>query len=272
MHRKWFLHTLFLLLILQVSSCERDHTIKANQTVVIIKADDLGNMTPNWQKYISMTIDNNIASSIGVITKNMTDRATIEKVKEYSNLKNDKGESILEFWNHGYDHSKTNKIYEFNGTDLTSQINDIKRSQTFFKDSLGLVCTTFSAPYNQSSKVTYEALKSFHEIKIWMCYQRNEKQFHSTWINPYFTKVKSNQSKIILDVKSESVYHIPFVSVEAFFKANKYAPYLVIQIHPNAWQDHDYADFQSLIEYLKTKNVIFMTPLQYFNYLTNEKN
>ncbi len=266
------LNLFFLFLVLQLISCERDHTINADQTVVIIKADDLGNITPNWQRFISMTIDNNIASSIGVISNNMTEKATIEKVKEWSVLKNVKGESNFEFWDHGYDHSNTNNIYEFNGTDLASQIDDLKRSQNFFKDSLGLICSTFSAPYNQSSNVTFEALKLFPEIKIWICYQRIEKQSHSSWINPNFSSVKYKQSHILLDIKVEAVYHIPINSVKSFFNANKFAPYLVIQIHPNAWTDNDFSDFQTLIDFLKTKHVIFMTPVQYFNYLTNEKN
>ena len=274
MQRIKLLHILLIAFAFQLGSCEGDQALKskANQTVIILKADDLSNMTPNWQQFIDITIENNIASSIGIISKNMTDHTTINEIKEISHLKNDQGEFVVEFWNHGYDHSGSNNTWEFKNVDLASQIDHIRRAQKFFLDTLGFRSNTFSAPFNQTSQETYTALKSFPEIKVWMCYQKLEKQYHADWRSPFQSVYKANQDHIILDIKIETVYHLPLKEVKKFFNNNKHLPYLIIQVHPNTWDSGDFGDFQALIDFLKERNVIFMTPFQYLNYLTSETN
>jgi len=45
----------------------------------------------------------------------------------------------------------------------------------------------------------------------------------------------------------------------------------VIQIHPNPWEDDDFADFQRMIDFLKDKKVTFMTPDEYYQFLKSTK-
>jgi len=268
-----------LFLIFHLSSCKSDDAseiiqpeadLVANQTVVIIKADDLRNLTPNWQLFIASSIKNTIPVSIGIIARDMTIASTIKEVKRISTLKNSNGDLSVEFWNHGYDHSNPKKKkWEFNGFDYSHQVSDIKRSQEFFKNTLGLTCNSFGVPYNQSSELTHEALEEFPEIKVWMCFQKIEKQFHPEWINPNLSNISSTQSKILLDIKCQSIYDVPFQSVKKYLNAKPNIPYLVIQIHPNVWDAKDFLDYQNMIDYLKSKNVIFMTPFQYYNHLIN---
>ena len=215
-HRLNILMTFFLSVILVFSSCEPDHTINSNQTAIIIKADDLGNMTPNWEKFIAKSMENNVPVSIGIIAKNMTSASTKTKVRELSQTRNTAGQLSFQFWNHGYDHSRINNIEEFKTPDLAYQVEHIKLAQEFFKDSLSIDCDTFSTPYNESSNITSEALKSFPEIKIWMCYQHTEKQFHTSWPNPYFNKITAGIYQILLDIKCEAVFHIPIENVKMF--------------------------------------------------------
>ena len=270
LHRISKLTTHLLFLILFFSSCgEPDHSINANQTVIIIKADDLGDMTPNWEQFISKSMENNVPVSIGIISKNMTSALTKAKVKELAESHNNIGQLSIQFWNHGYDHLRTNNIEEFKTPDLAYQTDHIKLAQNFFKDSLGIDCNTFSTPFNESSNITFEALKSFPEIKVWMCYQRHEKQFHTSWINPNSNKVGARQDQILLDIKCESVLQVPSKSVKMILEKNKHLPYLIIQIHPNTWKDQEFQDYQALLDYLKAKKMIFMTPQEYYSSLKN---
>ena len=40
-------------------------------------------------------------------------------------------------------------------------------------------------------------------------------------------------------------------------------PVLVLQGHPDQWNDTRWEGFVNIITYLKTKNVVFMTPSEY---------
>ena len=267
LHRVSKLTIHFLFLILIFSSCEPDHSINVNQTVIIIKADDLGDMTPKWEQFISKSMENNVPVSIGIISKNMTSAATKSKAKELAQSHNNVGQLSIQFWNHGYDHLRTNNVEEFKTPDLVYQSEHIKLSQDFFKDTLDINCDTFSTPFNESSDITFEALKSFPEIKVWMCYQLHEKQFHTSWVNPNWNIIGVGQNQILLDIKCESVLHVPSKSVKMILEKNKHLPYLIIQIHPNTWNDQEFQDYQALLDYLKEKKMIFMTPQEYYRFL-----
>lgn len=257
----------FFAFIFILISCNPDNLIYSDHTIIIIKADDLGNMTNNWQNFISKSVENDVPVSIGVIASHMTDDSTKIKVRNLSKLRSKTGNLLLEFWNHGYDHSRDNNVEEFRIPNLAYQIDHIKRSQVFFKDSLGIESTTFSTPFNESSDTTFEALKHFPEIKIWMCYQRKEKQFHTSWIDPDFNVLKPTENQILLNVRIQAVFHLPLIMLKRIVDSNTHPPYLIIQIHPNTWEDHDFEDYQTMIDYLKQKKFIFMTPQQYYLYL-----
>ena len=37
--------------------------------------------------------------------------------------------------------------------------------------------------------------------------------------------------------------------------------------HVARWSDEDIAKFKELVEWLKTKNIVFMTPTDYYNFI-----
>jgi peptidoglycan/xylan/chitin deacetylase (PgdA/CDA1 family) len=226
-------------------------------------------MTSNWERFISKSREYNIPVCIGIISKNMTSAATKARVKELALSRNNDGKLLIQFWNHGYDHSRINKIEEFKTPDLAYQIEHIQLAQEFLKDSLDIDCDTFSTPYNESSVITFDALKLFPKIKIWMCYQQQEKQFHSSWIDPNLNKLNAGYAQILLDVHCLSVNYVPTKSVKLYLERNKQLSYLVIQIHPNVWKDQEFNDYKALIEYLKLKKMNFMTPHEYYDYLVS---
>ncbi len=44
-------------------------------------------------------------------------------------------------------------------------------------------------------------------------------------------------------------------------------PYLSLQGHPNQWDDQRWAGFVEIIEFLKSKSCVFMTPSEYIQSL-----
>src|SRR5882757_9713809 len=69
--------------------------------VIIIKADDLGDVGPNtsnWSKFMKIVIDSNICASIGVISNTVSNPS---QIKTYAALTQTNSMSpVFEFWNH----------------------------------------------------------------------------------------------------------------------------------------------------------------------------
>jgi len=266
--RKHILFIIIFLNVLFIQSCRDDISLNApNGLIVILKADDYGEASENWNRFIKMIIDDSINANIGVIPRNVKTSSSISDIRRISNLKNSKNSPIIEFWAHGYDHSYTGKIPEFQTNNLDYQIDHIKKAQSFFSDTLNISNNTFSTPFNSSSINTYFALKKFPEINIWMCYQENENQFHTEWKDPNLHVIKKSDKNILLNITYTSLGKFTPSNIMNNFEIDKKRAYIIIQIHPAFWNDEIFVDFEKLIYFYKTKKAIFMTPNQYLNYL-----
>lgn len=257
----------FLLALLLFFSCEPEKYDLESRPVVILKADDLGNLTPNWERYIELIESNDICGSIGIISSFVTDKQSITRIREIANKKNSDNESLIEFWNHGYDHSEKDHTTEFWGTSKAYQIEHIRRSQIFFMDTLGIECNTFSAPFNRTSLATYNALDDFPEIKILMIYRPSERNDENNWKDITRKWGKTNKKRVRLKVTVQSVYDVPYETIRKHANVMATNEYMIIQIHPNAWDEHDFLVFQKTIKFLRKKRFRFMTPRQYYKYL-----
>lgn len=235
--------------------------------VVIIKADDLGNMTPNWERFIHMVEKNSICASIGIITSHVTNQNSIQEIKEITTYQQINGEPVIEFWNHGYDHSGDKNNSEFFGTSLEYQTDHIKKSQQFFIDSLGINCVTFSTPFNRTSAETYQALTHAPEIHILMTAQKTEIYEKEKWVEIAKKPSKYNSFRIRLNIQFRSVSDVPLDKIKKHITSINDNAYVVVQIHPNLWDEKDFSDFQDMINLFKRKQVQFMTPQQYYKFL-----
>lgn len=264
-----FFITLFFLFSLLLSSCNEDVSLNApNGLIVIIKADDLGETNPTWNKFMKMVEDNEICASVGIITKNVTTNESIEEIKRVSNILQPNKFPVIEFWNHGYDHYRNGKVHEFQGTDLLLQNNHIQYVQDFFILNLNLTSKTFSAPYNKTSEETANALRHFPEINVWMCYEKIENRYQKSWKDPKKKLITLTDLNIMLNVDYLYVNSFPIDKVISNYKYDKKKPYILIQIHPGGWDDSEFAKFKELIDFYKIGNrATFMTPYQYYQYL-----
>ncbi|MDD3479998.1 MAG: DUF2334 domain-containing protein [Paludibacteraceae bacterium] len=254
-------------LLIMLPSCESFIYKSTPNMVVIIKADDLGNMTPNWERFIHMVEKNNICASIGIITSQVTSHNSIQEIKEIANHQQINGEPIIEFWNHGYDHFAELNKTEFWGTSVRYQIKHLQKSQQFFTDSLGIHCVTFSTPFNKTSAETYQALTKSPDIDILMTAQKTEIYEKEKWVEVTKKPSKYNSFRIRLNIQFLSVSDIPLNKIKKHISSMNSNGYVVVQIHPNLWDEKDFSDFQDMIDLFKQKQVQFMTPQQYYKFL-----
>jgi len=255
-------------------SCNDNIRLNApNKLIVILKADDLGDTTANWNRYIKVIADQGICSGIGIIAKNVHHKS-FSAIREYANLKQEDGSPVIEFWNHGYDHfeSKTDEKREFYDTSFRFQFEHMERAQHFFSDSLHINCSDFGAPFNRTTCITSSVLEHFPDIKIWQQFGKTEQYFHTDWKDPKFTYISSADKHIILSLDYLSLYELEAQDVKKNFNKDLMKPYIVIQIHPAIWNDKIFQSFDSIINFYKASNkVVFMTPNQYYVFLRSNQ-
>jgi hypothetical protein len=261
-------------LVFTSQSCHEDILLNApNELIVILKADDLGETSANWNRFIQAVINDSINASIGIIPHKVKTIGSISEIQRVSNLKlSDNTTPVIDFWVHGYDHSMNGKIAEFQTNDKNYQIDHIRKAQKFFSDTLHISNNSFGAPYNNTTTNTYLSLKNFPEIKIWMCFQSVEKQFHTDWKDPNMQVIRNTDKYLLLNVTYTSLSKLSTSEIINNFERDKKRAYVLIQIHPAGWNDATFEDFEELVYFYKMKGAVFMTPNQYYNYLQNKNN
>lgn len=266
--KKCCLLSLLSLFALLQAGCS-DNITPDQPLVVIIKADDFNDYSTNWQRFFAILQQNDISAAAGVTsTLISSNHSAIIKIRELSGLRRSNNQPLIEFWNHGYDHAGDNgDSPEFDNSDVDLQKKHLQLAQRFFSDSLHIIAKTFSAPHNRSTTATLHALSCIPELNVIMRYKNHEKfSLKRPWIDPNKKKFKPGD-KICLNIKFQYLLDIPSTDVENYFKAGEKDNYLLIQLHPNPWDENDFNDFQKMISFLKGKNVKFMTPDEYFQYL-----
>ena len=86
-------------------------------------------------------------------------------------------------------------------------------------------------------------------------------------MNPRWFYGPSTSSKFVFPryLTLESPTHVPnFAKFKsAYEKIGHDKKCLAIQGHPNSWDDQRWEEFVKIIDYLKSKGCVFMTPSQY---------
>lgn len=272
---KYIRISLILIIVTFSISC-RENVLSnsANGLVVILKADDLGDTTRNWNRFIKILNDDSICAGIGVITKNVH-KSTVSEIQKISNINQSNGFPVVEFWNHGYDHinlKEKDAVTEFYNTDFKYQQKHFSIAQHFFSDTLHLTSHSFGAPHNRTTYLTETVIQSFPEINVWQHYSKIENYKLTGWKDPKFTIIHETDKHIILSIDYLSLMKI---NLEDFF--NNYAkdnmkPYLLIQIHPANWDEATFEKFETLVAFYKLKHATFMTPYQYYQFLHKKQN
>jgi len=262
----------FLVVIIFIfMSCSDD--VYLHQTkglVVILKADDLGDTTANWNRFIKRLIDDSICAGIGVISKNVHE-SSIPELQRISTLNQEDGSPLVEFWNHGYDHINlkgNDQKTEFFNTTSDYQYKHLQLSQHFFEESLHITSHAFGAPHNRSDSKTDSIINNFPEINVWQQYSKLERYNRKVWKDPKYRIINNTDEHIVLTIDYLSLQSLKASDFEKNFKNDNKKPYILIQIHPAIWNNAMFENFENLVQFYKKKHkALFMTPYQYYNYL-----
>ncbi|MBT3602394.1 MAG: hypothetical protein HN521_04935 [Candidatus Latescibacteria bacterium] len=221
---------------------------------IILKADDIRydpeHILPvRWQTFITYITEQNINAGLGLIG-NSLEGAPSRYCKRLNQLHNNKH---FEIWHHGYDHvlkgtnDKGDIYHEFFNTPFAHQLDHLQKTQALAKEKANIILRTFGAPGNGIDDTTTEALAQVPELKVWL-YGKNE--------SPLYNLKRT--------INLEYPVHNPdFASFQENYDSDQ--PCLVLQMHPNSWDDQRFGQFDQIIQLLKKHNAAFVLP--YDSYL-----
>jgi len=218
--------------------------------VVILKLDDVTRdgahgqdpVSPRWQKCVDFLEKEHVKASLGIIGSSLEGDAPayFKWIKDL----NEKGS--FEFWNHCYE----NAADRFKGTSLEEQKGALEKTQRLAREKLGITLKAFGVHWSPTDETTEAALAAVPEIKIWFFGPENP---------------KGKQVSLKRTLNLEQPTFVPnFEKVKADFeKRGKELPYLVLQGHPNQWDDKRFDDFTKVVKFLKEQGCPFMTASEY---------
>ncbi len=221
--------------------------------LIILKADDLSYSANyiiplGFQNFIEYIKINNIKASIGLIGNSL--EVNNEQYLQY--IKNISLDGSFEIWNHGYNHKLTGTnengetYHEFWNTTFDYQRDHLEKTQELALEKLGITLRAFGAPGNNHDSITLDVINENDEIKLWF------------YGNP-------ESDKIVLERHYNIEFSSQYPDYEEFvnnYPANE--EYLALQIHPNAWDNEGFNQFELIVEFLMTQKVAFITPYEFY--------
>lgn len=228
--------------------------VNAEPPIIILKLDDVCQVKnapvhQNWQRVADYVETNHLKASFGIICSSLESNnpAYFDWIKEM----NKKG--FIEFWLHGYRaRTKDDTTGEFEQGSAAEQQAVFERCEKLAKEKLGFALPTFGPHWSGTTDATEKALDAVPEIKIWHYGPRTPK---------FYKKVSLPRVMAI-----ENPTFVPdFEKFKAAYeRVGAKEKFLVLQGHPPAWYtDERWNGFINIVEYLKAKGCVFMTPSEY---------
>ncbi|RYD51588.1 MAG: DUF2334 domain-containing protein [Verrucomicrobiaceae bacterium] len=225
--------------------------------IAIIKADDVTGVNPKWERFFKLAEEHGVPVSAGVIG-NSFDKQD-EKYDEW--LKRWEATGKVEFWHHGWDHRRWDEQgqykSEFSGSGFDHQRDHLAKTQDAAKAALGKPFIAFGTPFNDMDVDTVKVLNASPELKMFFCRPQSE-------------PAKELKDKILLPMnlqgENDGTGKPNFAKFKEVYEAKKADPSLTFcafQFHPGAFAEEGFAEFSSIVEYLKAEGWAFMLPAEY---------
>jgi hypothetical protein len=227
---------------------------KAPKQVIIFKFDDLRERSQlAFQRVADTVIQKKCKAGFGIIANSCEDNG--EKEAYFTRVKNFVNTGRIEIWAHGYDHFLNGVIVtEFLTMPYQHQYEHFKKSLELVNEKLGITMHTFGAPGNRSDTITVSVINQFPQIEVFLF--------------PFYSDSTNKQLLLKSRVNMEKgTGNMDYDFFENNYNTNAGRPYMILQGHPGVWKEEGYDAFGRIIDFLKTKNVIFMTPYEYYKFL-----
>lgn len=238
-----------LALLLFVSSIHA-----AEPQVILLKLDDViarrvgkQPVSDRWLRVHDYLKANNIKGSFGIITESLEK----DNPLYFNWLKEVQAAGLIEFWMHGYHMKTASEPGEFENGTAEEQRAILAKGERLAKEKLGFTLPAFGPHWSGTTDATDEAMEKVPEVTIWL-YGPEKPKFYKRLSIPRVMALE-NPTFVPDAEKFRTFYEAKAVKKEV----------LVLQGHPDQWDDKRWEGFTKIIDFLKTKNVVFMTPSEY---------
>lgn len=226
----------------------------AKPQVILLKLDDVvagkGHeaVPPRWQRITDFIEQNNLKAGFGIIGWSLEADNPI-----YFNwLKEHQKKGAIEFWCHGYrERLASDKNGEFEVGTAAEQQAIFEKCERLAKEKLGFTLPAFGPHWSGTTEATEQALQAVPEIKFWL-YSPAQPKFYKKFGVPRVMALE-NPTFVPDFAKFQATYE----------RVAARQPVLVLQGHANQWDDTRWAGFLKIIDFLKSKGCVFMTPSEY---------
>lgn len=229
--------------------------------VILLKLDDVvtrqtgaSPVSPRWQRIADYLKANNIKGSFGIICESLEK----DNPAYFSWIKNIQQAGLIEFWLHGYHLKRADEPGEFEHGTAAEQRLPLEKSERLAKEKLGFSLAAFGPHWSGTTEATDEALEAVPEIKIWLYGPAKPKHFSRLSIER------------VLALENPTFVPDPAKFKATYEKSASTREVLVLQGHPDQWTDERWDGFVEIIEFLKSKSVVFMTPSEYLQSLARK--
>jgi len=230
-----------------------------NRQIAVVRLDDL-NIT-NYHVYapeVEWLKERGVVCTLALVGKGLSDEYgyTEDVTNKFADFVKYCDANGYELFNHGY----TSAGNEFYGASYESQYEALKKTQDLAYEKCGITLKSFGPPSNAMDATTIQVISDNFSEDI--------RLIHPTGL----TYPKGMTVPNGMFCKNESAtgvteYDLFVSNYESRFTDSEYFWTLV---HPNAWNTgkNSQAEFRKIIEFLIDKNVMFMTPSQFYEYMS----
>lgn len=223
---------------------------------ILLKLDDSEARSGVCEATLTMDYlaENKIKSGFGVVA-NRQDTTAYGIWEPYLNARNDNGDMLFEIWHHGWGHYKDMPLgtWEFSGTTYKVQKQYFEDANNEILDLFHVQMHGFGAPFNQTDNTTNQVLAE----------NTNYKTFIFPKIAPHdSTGIKVMQNRVNFENGTGIPDYDYFVTNYNAAKAN-YTDFMVLQGHPNVWDEAKVEEFSKVIDFLIAEGCEFIKPSEY---------
>lgn len=248
----------FLALILAISLTIPLHLIGAEPApphqAILLKLDDVvaprtgkAPVSARWQRVADFLKTNQIKGSFGIICESLEK----ENPAYFQWIKDIQKAGLIEFWMHGYHMKTASEPGEFEQGTAEEQKAILEKAARLAQEKLGFGLPAFGPHWSGTTDATDEALESVPSITIWLYGPVKPK---------YFSRLSLDR---VMALENPTFVPDPAKFQATYEKSAAKRPVLVLQGHPDRWDDKRWAGFVEIIDFLKSKKVVFMTPSEY---------
>lgn len=201
-----------------------------------------------WRPFLELIQEEQLKASIGIIGED------IERGNDqfFTLIKALHASGLVEFWNNGYLSvgGVASPLDELGNVFLAGshavQKASITRTQDLARANLDLTFHTFGAPGKATGEGTADALEGIEDIRVWL------------FGDPSADKFVLNATA---QIENEEANPSFMIFMEEY---DREQPYLLLDIHPDLWDQTGLEQFRRIIGYLRDYDVIFTTPYDYY--------